>query len=241
MFSRIDIDLSGEIDSDESEGVADTVIVGLKHKNFEIHFGKDDYVTDDFIQSFDYEMGGNTAFAETGGDDVISSTVEFGELAIRVSTDLEEGNDNGPQDESSIDAIVTYNVSNFTLGLAFQDYTASESLDEETMGIVDNGGYDAQGAFVTSEFGNTALALTYSTNDAGDFVQLAAEQQINDNWSAAAGYKVFSADVEAEDFNAYYGSVTYAFNDNVKVFTEVGDNDAEGNDFGWLTGLRVTF
>ncbi len=244
VFNRIDLDFKGEIDNDDSADVLDKAILGINWQNFKLGVGKDDYATDDYSPDFDYEMGGNDAFPQDAGDDLIFGTATFGDFQLRFSTDIGEGDDGEAEDEKSVDLIARYNFGGWEVGLAYQDFTPGETIDEDTGAITSADDIDTTGVYVAGKIGNFKTILGYSDNDEGSWIQAAGKYKISDVWSIAGGYETFSADADTEsDIDVYYANLTYALTKHVKLFTEVGQEDENDGDdeFGWLVGIQVRF
>ncbi|MFO8033059.1 MAG: hypothetical protein R6U22_10990, partial [Desulfohalobiaceae bacterium] len=54
------------------------------------------------------------------------------------------------------------------------------------------------------------------------------------------GYGHESPD-EGDNVNSWYANVKYSLSSNVKIFAEVGDNDKDNTDMGYLAGMQFKF
>jgi len=54
------------------------------------------------------------------------------------------------------------------------------------------------------------------------------------------GYSLLSPD-EGDDVGTWYANVRHHFSKSLNVFAEVGDDDKEDTDLGWLAGFQAKF
>lgn len=223
-FGTVVLDFKDQGDGSDDE-VVDEAYVGLKNGSFSTSIGRQYWGSDDFGVEKAVEMDGGNAFPETGGTDTIKFGYQNTRFSAVLSHDLEENDD-----DSATDLLLTTKLGRADLGLVYQDYKETASADSiQTTGIM-----------ASFDLGKTNVGLDYSTNDDADFTNAVVEFPIMSKTTGAVGATLESPD-GSDDIVHWYANATHAYNDNVSVFAEIGDNDEDGSDFGYLTGMRVQF
>ena len=229
-FGVLDIDFKSEGDNDAKRNL-DEGYVGMKFGGTRIGLGKLNYVTDAFGVKVDYEMAADTRFDNTSGEDVIFANIGLGGgTKLNISTDIAEGSDGDVKDESSIDVMLTTKVAGLGLAVAYQDYKADgESESVDTLGV------SLKGKISSVKYG-----IAYSTNDGGDQIDLSLKSKLGGSLTGAIAYSNFSPE-EGDSVGTWYANLTHAFHKQVKVFAEVGGDNKDDSDIGYVVGLRLRF
>ena len=227
-FGQLDLDWNGQGDGfgdADSDEIIDEAYVGLKMGGFTTSLGRQYWGSDDFGVEKAYEMNGGTAFGITGGNDTIKFGYESSRFNATLSHDLEDNDD-----EKATDLFVSTKFGPAKVGLAYQDYQEAPGTDSvETTGIM-----------ASFDVGRANVGIDYSTNDDVDYTNAAVSFPIRGKTSAAIGATLVSPDV-GDDATQWYLNATHKLHDNVSVFAEIGDNDVDNTDVGYLTGMQVTF
>lgn len=231
VFGAIETDFKREGDGG-ANSTLDQAWVGLDFGDFEIGLGKTDYATDNFSVEADYEMGPGDGFDQfqDAGDDLIFGNYKKGPFKLYFSTDIAEGDDGTVKDESSVDLVAQYKFSGLDFALAYQDYKADSNSES----------IDTIGARVKGKAGQFGYGLAYTTNDTRDQIDASLKYKLGGGLDGATGVSQISPD-QGDDLVQYYSNIGYSFSKNTKVFAEIGGNDADNTEIGYLTGLRVRF
>ncbi|MGH1543886.1 MAG: porin [Arenicella sp.] len=230
-FGVLEADFKREGDGGANKTI-DAGFVGLDFGNFEIGFGKTDYATDNFSVEADYEMGPGDGFDQfnDAGNDLIFGN--FGNKTYKVyfSTDLAEEGEEGVKDESSVDLVAQINVAGLSLAFGYQDF--KEDGNSESI--------DTVGARVKGKMGSVGYGIAYTTNDTTDQIDLSLKSKLGGKLSGAIGFSDVSP-AEGDSTSYWYANLTHSFSSNVKTFAEIGGNNADDSETGYLAGLRVRF
>jgi len=229
-FGQLDVDWKNQGDGSDDD-VVDEAYVGVDYGTGTISAGRLYWGSDDFATDMSVEMAASNAFPETGGNESIKLTFDAGPAEFAFSTDLSsDSNENGVSDDSVYDLAVYGEFANVNAGLVYQSYKADDNADSlDTIGV--------RGEF---EFNNIEIGVDYSTNDNLDATNIAAGFPIAANTSGAVGAGFISPDV-GEDYTQWYANIGHDLHKNVEIFAEIGDNDQDGNDMGYLGGMKVKF
>lgn len=223
-FGQLDLDWKDQGDGNDDD-VVDEAYVGLKAGAFSTSLGRQYWGSDDFGVEKAIEMDGGNAFPTTGGNDTIKFKYDAGQYAATLSHDLEENND-----ESATDLLLTTKLGPAALGLVYQDYKANGSADSiQTTGVM-----------ASFDLGVSNVGLDYSTNDDADFINAAVDFPLTPQTKGAVGVTSESPD-SGDDVLHWYANATHQLNSKVSVFAEIGDNDVDNTDMGYLAGMNVTF
>lgn len=225
-FGNLGLDWAGEADDTLVNGddIIDTAYVGLKVGGLSTSLGQQYWGSDDFGVEKSFEMDGGNAFPETGGTDTVKFAYAAANYGVTLSHDLEE------DDESATDLLITTKLGAVDLGVVYQDYKDVPGADSvETYGIM-----------ASTDIGRANVGIDYSDNDTDSYTNVAVGFPIMPKTKMAVGATY--ADLEGqENITQYYGNVTRNLNSNVSVFAEIGDNDVDASDLGYMAGMKIAF
>lgn len=231
-FGQLNLDWKNQGDGSDDD-IVDDAYVGVDYGVGTISAGNLNWGSDDFATEMAVEMDAGNAFPETGGNESIKLTFGAGPAEFIFSTDLSsDSNEDGVSDDSVYDLAVYGEFANVDAGLVYQSYKADDDADSfDTIGV--------RGEF---EFNNIEIGADYSTNDEVSVTNVAAGFPIAAKTSAAVGAGFISPDSDdADDYTQWYANVEHKLHDKVTIFAEVGDNDQDGSDMGYLGGMKVKF
>ena len=233
-FGNLGLDWAGEADGifdggtdgiiENDDDIIDTAYVGLKVGGLSTSLGRQYWGSDDFGVEKSFEMDGGNAFPATGGSDTVKFAYAAGNYGATLSHDIEE------DDESATDLLLTAKLGRVELGAVYQDYKSVPGADSvETYGIM-----------ASADIGKANVGIDYSDNDTDSYTNVAVGFPIMPKTKMAVGATY--ADLEGqEDIVQYYGNVTRSLNSNVSVFAEIGDNDVDASDLGYMAGMKIAF
>ena len=225
-FGQLDLDWKDQGDGSDDD-IVDEAYVGLKMGGFTTSLGRQYWGSDDFGVEKAYEMNGGTAFdyASTGGNDTIKFGYESARFNATLSHEFQESGD-----EEATDLMLTTKLGRANVGLAYQEYQPVAGADT----------VDTTGIMASFDIGRTNVGIDYSTNDYADYTNAAVSFPIRGRTTGAIGATLVSPDV-GDDATQWYLNATHKLHNNVSVFAEIGDNDVDNTDIGYLTGMQVTF
>lgn len=242
---------------EESATTNDELYVGFKGSNWgTITFGRQLLINDDMGITKDYELASaNNGTLRTEGNQVAKYVYDNGTFYAGFSTlqnsDGEENNEAEKGEYKIYDGRLGYRVADIDMRVYY--FYADDAVEGKvgddadyvysSKGDVENYNFEIEYKGIE----NVGLAASYgvNTNDTG------SEKTETDYFSVAADYTMgkttFAIGVDnqdndsTEDKTGYYANVTYALHSNAKVYAEVGDNDADNNDWGYVAGMEVKF
>lgn len=244
-FAQVDFDFKKQ--GGDGNGKTEEIYVGLDFGGVKVWMGETDYVTDDFgveknIDVVDVE---GDAFPEDASDDLIGVEFDAGPATIALSHDLDA--DDGEDEITSTDLMVSSKVGPVELGFAYQaltetDFSGATEVETDT---------DTIGVSASGKFGPVGLGLAYSSRDeeAADdefeVVNFVVSTKVAKTTSLNLGYDIEDKiiDGEMDEVKAWYANVVYKFPvaKNVSAFAEIADTDEDETDAGFLVGMRVKF
>jgi predicted porin len=190
-------------------------------------FGQQTLIADDAGIGADYEFGGDQYGTTADGTDVIKYVFDNGQFYAGLSYDLKESD----TDESSIDGRIGFRVDSLDVRLyAFSD----EATDADYTAYNLEGVYSADALAIAASVG--------SYDDAGVKTTLG---EINVKYTVEAttyalGYSTADAD-GSDTVNTVYANVTQKLAPSVKVYAEAGYQADATEEFGYVTGMEVSF
>lgn len=234
-FGRIKFDFDDAANGDEDQKSAELKdgIVGFKYNKVSFSVGKQDYATDEFGIAEDYEMDSDdVAFDETDGDDVLLLNIDLDSVNIMLSTELQaKGEDSeGPQ---SFDAFASIELADWELAAAYQNREVEVGGDK----------VDSYGVSAIYDAGFAKFAADYSeAEDTLKVYNLVSMFNVNDATNMVLGYVNNKPEAESS-IHEWYANVTYEFPefDQVKVFAELSNTDAEGAEMAYMAGAEIEF
>ncbi|WP_229753547.1 porin [Amphritea balenae] len=200
-----------------------------------MRFGKQNYSSDKFSVEKAYEtVVEDDVFDlnDDAGDDVVRVDAQFDNLFVSVSTDLEAEGSPSSGGNKSADLFVSTSVGDLDLMAAYQNYQAAGSDSVSAWGVGVE--YDAGFATFGADYG--------FMDDTAEVYKLVTAFPIAETTKVALGIK--NRDEEAgDDVTGWYANVTYKFpqQKGVSMFAEIGDNDADDTDPGFLVGMQMKF
>lgn len=218
-----------DLESNDGDTGADEAYVGLKVGGLTASLGAQLWGSDDFgiekAVEFDGDNAGDNAFPSTEGDDTIKFSYDLGQYKATLSHDIEDSD----VDDSATDLLITSNFGSISAGFVYQDYSADAASDS----------IDTLGLMASLDIGKANVGVDYSTNDFVDSINLAADYSFGQT-TVAAGVNLKELDGD-DDQTHWYLNGNYELHSNVNLFAEIGDNDIDDSDLGFLTGMQVKF
>lgn len=91
-----------------------------------------------------------------------------------------------------------------------------------------------------------ALAVAYAKTDSDEFgdtdtFALTAVYQLNNNTTIAAGWANIDSEPDSGLNNQYYINTSYALNNNVNIYAELGGNESDNHQLDYAVGVIVAF
>ncbi len=239
----------------EAEEVnADELWAGFKGNFGTVTFGRQLLISDDAGIGKDYELGFEQInFVDTAGGSSVKYRFDNDQFYFGASHELNNNDDTAPE---ITDGVIGVRV-NPNLDIRVYGYKGT-NLDYQNN--VDAKGYNVEAEYV---FNNIALAASYGNMDyyasSDDSIKadlevfdVAASYTLGKN-TMAVGYNRAIAQGSIANFNIIsnhadnvYANITHKFNNNVRVYTELGYSsmDLEGQHFdniGYVAGMEVKF
>lgn len=230
---KFDFDDAANANPDQSSAKLKDALLGFTYNSTSLSVGKQDYASDEFGVAEDYEMDSDdVAFDETDGDDVIALSFDLAPVELILSTELQaKGEDSeGPK---SYDAFIAVEIENIEVAAAYQSREVAiggEML--KTYGV--SALYDA--GFVT-------FGADYSeSEDTLKVANLVSIFKVSDATTIALGYVNNKPDSD-EQVKEWYTNLTYEFPefDDVKVFAEISNTDANDAEMAYVAGAEIKF
>jgi hypothetical protein len=218
--------------------------VGFDFGDSKLTFGKTNSAGDEFGIEKAYEKVGvaEDGFEEVAdkGDDLIRLDTKIGNFTIASSMELEaDGTNADSTDGSFVDLFVSTKLGNLKLAAAFMDYSENPASGSNANDA------DVSGVSLSYKGSNFDIGADYSTVEYVNGSEL-------DITNLAVGFKISSltnigVGINSQKPNAgtnvdgWYGNVTYKFPKakNVRLFGEVGTNDGDNVDVGYVVGMRI--
>ena len=236
-FGEIKFDFSDAANADEDQNGAELkdALMGFKYGNTSLSVGKQDYASDEFGVAEDYEMDSDdVAFDETDGDDVILLNIDLEPVEIMLSTELQaKGEDS--EGEQSFDAFASVEIADLELAAAYQ--SREVEIDGDTL--------NTYGISATYDAGFATFAADYSeAEDTMKVYNFVTMFSATDSTDIALGYVNNKPESdEDEDVSEWYANITYEFPefDDVKLFAEISNTDADDAEMAYVTGAKIKF
>jgi predicted porin len=232
-FSHLKMDWKKQADG-SAKAAVDEASVGVAYGPVKVHIGRIDWGSDSFYACESIEIGADVIAApEVAGYETIQAILDMGLADLVLSTDMEV------EDNSSVaEAFLVTNPKKFNglkLGALFQSFQPETEAGEEKPDTV-----DTVGVCVGYSIGKISLGADYTTNDDMDVMNVCAKAKLPANSSIGVGYVMESPD-EDDEVGTWYSNVKHSLNKYSTVFAEVGGNDEDNTDIGYLVGMKVKF
>lgn len=238
-FGVVSFDASDD-DQNQSNAVLDDAYVGFSSAKYgTITVGQQVTIFDDAGIGSDFEFGLASFYEQNdNGEQVIKYTLDRGNYYGGIAYLL----DNGESDDG-LDAI------DGKIGVRFggADLTAFFGQGELA------GGGDVQNLNLEARYTFDAItvAAAYASvnsdadNSDMDNIGLAATYQL-DKTQFAAGWSLTEVDSgsttnNGDDYNTYFVNVSYSFIENVTAYAEIGGDDQDDTELGYVAGMNITF
>ncbi len=250
-FGELDFGFNSAADSSDTRDTdhIEEAYIGIKVSDFKFLIGKTDSAADEFGVEGAWETyeGGDDVFDVYGqvkGDDLIMVIGKIAKMVdIRAAYELQAESESSHKYGGHYDIYVAATFGGATIGGAYQHYEPDPSTSDEAIeiwGVMAS--YDFKFLKISADYG-VAEADSDTTAD-GSFLNAVVKVPVGDV-TLCAGYVINDPDstTATESVNAWYGNVTYKFPSakNVRLFAEIGDNDRENVDMGYLVGMQIVF
>lgn len=252
-FGQLDFSFDRAGNSDRETSYFEEGYLGLKYQDWKILMGRTDTAADEFgiKGSLENYNGGDDVFDEYGqlkGDDLIMVIGKIANMVdIRAAYELYGDSISSTQYGSHYDAYAAVRFADFKVGGAFQHYEPFDS----TTGMLAEGhavdiwgvqaSYNPKFIFIGIDYGD-ADAEAQDAGEGGTFLNFFVGVPVGGQVNLGAGYTLRDPD-NVDAINGWYANVVYKFAaaKNVRLFAEIGDNDQENVDMGYLAGMRILF
>lgn len=211
----------------------DEAYVSASHAKWgTLSVGKQYTVYDNAGIGNDYQFGVGAYYdQDDAGDQVVKYSIDmesfYGDIAWIKNTN--SGNDAGAD---GFDARVGARFGGFDVVVYFADVTGADDVDYSNVNLEATYAFDA-----------FTVGAAYTMNEAGDVdtdaITVIGVYQFTEKVQFAGG--VTSVDGDADDYLQYYVNTSYAFNDNINTYFELGNSDADDAEFGYAAGMQVSF
>lgn len=234
-FGGLDMSFDKAADSEDRDFGAklEEAFLGFKTSSTKVSFGATNSAGDEFGVEKAFEKVGipEDGFEEIAdkGDDLIRIDHKSGGLYIAASTELEAMGE-GSNEKSFTDLYVSYKAAGFKVAGAVMSYKGSSTASTT----------DVTGISVNYK----NYGFDFSTVDDGSADDLEI-MNLSATFKAAPttkiGVGINSAEQGSADVSGWYANATYQFpsQKNVSLVAEIGGNDADNVDAGFLLGMRI--
>ena len=227
-------------DDDTSNAVLDDAYVGFTSEKYgTLTIGQQVTIFDDAGIGSDKEFGLESFYEQTdNGEQVIKYTFDKDSVYGGVAYLLDD--DESDDGQSAIDG---------KIGVRFEgvDLTAFYGRGE----LVDGGDVTNLNLEARYTIGDVTLAGAYASvnsddETAGDVDSfgLAATYQLG-KAQFATGWSLTDYDLDSRNngdkMNSYFVNASYAFSSNVSSYVELGGDDSDDSELGYVAGMAVTF
>lgn len=240
LKSEINEDLKAlgffEFSGEEGDAATGDVYVGFESATKgTVVIGKTTTVFDDLGIGNDYEFGlqGAADNMDADGEEVIRYNYSGDALSFAIAYKMDPvGADD---DASTVDGMIGYAAGDFA-GRLFVGSNNSDTM-EGTAYILE-GDYTIDDLLLQATYG-------FSTQDTGtgdvdySVVGLAASYSM-DKASLNAGWSLFDQE-DADEVNNFFVNVDYAIAAQTTVYAEIGINDADDSETGYVVGMALEF
>lgn len=230
---KFDFDDAANGDKDQNSAELKDAFIGFENSNISLSVGKQDYASDEFGIAEDYEMDSDdVAFDETDGDNVILLSFNQDNVELMLSTDLQAKGEYN-EGEQSFDAYAAVEIEHLQLAVSYQNREVE----------VDGATFNTYGVSALYDAGFATFAADYSeAEDTLKVYNFATTFGVTESTKVALGFVNNKSEAE-ESVNEWYANVTYEFPkfDNVKLFAEISNTDAEDAQLAYVAGAEIEF
>lgn len=213
--------------------------LGIKNANHRLLIGQTNSAGDEFGVEKSYEKVGvpEDGFEEVRdrGDDLIRYDGSFGNVNIASSYELESEGDL----KSHFDIFASVKFGKAKVALAYMDYS-----DADENGINPDEEAEVTGISFAYDLGAIDFGADFSTIDNGGTDDIEIYNIVFGSDIGTTGYigaGINNIDDGSNDVSGWYVNYTYKFTNakNFRLLAEIGDNDADDVDVGYLVGIRI--
>ncbi|MEL0630563.1 porin [Psychromonas aquatilis] len=240
---------NGEDDESNADAELDDAYVGFASDTYgTLTFGKQVTIYDDAGISEDYRLGYSSFYdQDDSGEQVIKYTFERNAVYGGIAYMLNDG-DNVNNDAYAVDGKLGVRFSGLDLTVFYGQGEKGETADtvaeigDKSKSLNLEARYTIADLTLMAAYGMVDRDAGNSTGYTHDDEGYAAGALYTiDKVVLAGGWALLDADNADHEVNSYYANVTYNFNSNVNVYAEVGGDDAEDSEVGYVAGMTVTF
>ncbi|MFW5871037.1 MAG: porin [Verrucomicrobiota bacterium] len=240
-YGLLKMDWKKQASGDAKAGV-DEGFVGLDFGKMAVEIGRLDWGSDSFYADQAVEIGNDLiATPKAGGYESIKAMADLGMAKLIVSGDLEVD-----ENSSVAEAYLVTNpkeLLGLELGFLYQSYTpATVPADEEAgTAAVEPDAIDTVGVRAMYKLNKVKLGADFTTNDDKDVANVSVGSPIAGTATSVAAGMAMEMPDAGDDVNTWYANMKHKVNKITTVFAEVGGDDKDDTDLGYLAGMKVKF
>lgn len=238
-FGQLDFGFKNAADKSDNDDDPDLeeAYIGFGYDKFKGLIGKTDSAGDEFgVQGSIETVVADDVFDEVGavdGDDLILIKADFDMVYVVASHELSADSEKSSGNGEFTDIFVGFEYAGFEVGTAYQNYEAKGADAIDLFGI--SLGYN---------FDKFYIGVDYSdAEDSQSIWNIFGSVKVLESTTVGAGFVSQEFDTDDEDVNGWYANVVYKFptQKKVSIFAEIGDDDVDDHDLGFLVGARIKF
>jgi len=247
-----DLTLTGLVEFGASSGqseLSDAYVGVTSNKWGRLTVGKQTTLYDDSGIGNDYQFGFSNFYEQdASGGQVIKYKVDKGMFygGIAYLMNSESGQEDGAE---GFDGNIGVRVADFDLTVFYADMETVEDHDSNNVNIELryqlNEKLQLAAAYAMTDAdlvaADPANGLTHAEWGDTDIFGLTAVYQANSKLAFAAGWAYMDSEADPDLENQYYVNTSYAFNNYIEVYAELGGNDGDNTELGYATGMKVAF
>jgi len=243
-FSHLKMDWKKQAAGDAKAAV-DEASVGVIYGPAKVHIGRIDWGSDSFYVDEAVEIGHDViATPDVGGYESIQAVLDMDIAELVLSADIAVPED-GADNSSAAEIYIVTNpkkLAGLEFGALYQSYQPATVAADDDAGTPEMkpDSVDTVGARVAYSISKILVGADYTTNDDLDVMNAVVKAKLPASSSVAVGYSMESPDA-GDDVGTWYANVKHKLNKYSTVFAEVGGNDEDGTDMGYLAGMKVKF
>lgn len=246
-----DITLTGLVEFGASSGtseLSDAYVGVTSNKWGRLTVGKQTTLYDDSGIGNDYQFGFSNFYEQdASGAQVIKYKVDkgmyYGGIAYLMNS--ESGQTDGTE---GFDGNIGVRVADFDLTVFYADMKTAADHDSTNVNVELryqlNEKLQLSAAYARTDADLVEadpLGITHAEWGDTDIYGLTAVYQANSKLAFAAGWAYMDSEAAPDLENQYYVNTSYAFNDYIEVYAELGGNDGDDTELGYATGMIVAF
>ena len=241
--SGFSLDTNNPGDEDRVTG-GDVYIALTMSQVHEVSFGAMSTIFDEAGIGDDYEFGflAYVEDLESEGDQVIKYKYNGQEVFNFGIAYSEFKNDTSttPRDSDDFEADARLGINVEDLNLALYLAHGKES-ELETDAYVFEARYRLGDMTFAGSYGTSSAEQTTGSDQDIDMYGITATYFDGGRWKYGAGWAATDDSTEDDVVNTVYANITYMFTDEVNAYAEVGYNDDDDMDTGYVIGMNANF